>query len=131
MNGRRWGVFFPAFLAALLLAGAEYKGRNIDGTHFSARVHVEGDEAAYEVDVVFVGRAANVAFPDLVNPAFRATLINGKYLTLYLLDEVVADPANLRLKQVSPPLELDPREEKPDPADWPATRIWVMNVDVR
>jgi hypothetical protein len=129
---RKIMISFMVFVgAALLLPAAEYKGRRVDGQHVSALIHIENDSNCYDVDLVFVGKAVNIAFPEGISSVFRSTLLNGKYLTLYLYDEKIEDPANIKAKQVSPPTDLDARSVQNNPEDWPASQIWIMKVEMK
>lgn len=110
--------------AALMVQGATFRKTLLDGQHFHASIGVKGGTDSYPVDVVFVDRAANIAFPDNIPPILKSKLMSGRYLTLYLLLEEIKNPDCIVLKQVKPPLILDNR----DPADWETDVIWEMKV---
>ena len=122
-------TFLPILgLGAVLMApAATYKGVRLDGKHFHARIKVKEAMESYPVDVVFVHRAANIAFPDNIPPALKSKLMSGRYLTLYLFQEEIENPDLLVVRQVKPPLILDNR----DPADWETDVIWEMEVELK
>lgn len=126
------GMGKGGFLLLLMLAGsvffmnaAEFKGRLIDGKHYSASMWMKGQDTRYLVDVVFLKRAANIFFkPGQMLPA---TVRNDRYMTLYLEDETIDSLSHILLKQVVPPEDMD--ETDRGPADWEAGAFWIMRIN--
>ena len=112
-------VFLPVFLTS-----ASFRGENIDGKHFPATITKRGTNKDYKVDVVFVGKAANIRFSgtQILPPEAN----NNYFMTLYLKNEVISSPGTVLLKQVKPPEVMD--DSKPE--DWEATAFWNMKLDL-
>jgi hypothetical protein len=111
------------FLSASL-SPATYRGKNIDEKHFPATITKKGTNNTYKVDVVFVGKAANIRFP--ANQILPLEANNNYYMTLYLKDEVISSPGMVLLKQVKTPVVID--DSKPE--DWEAAAFWNMKLDL-
>jgi len=117
-----------SFLVSNIVFPAEYQGKNIDSIHFSAKIKEKDAEDIpenyYAVDVVFVGKAANIRFnPNQILPlAFS----DNQFQTFYLLEKEIKDADEVILKQVQVPME----EASTPPEDWPETVRWVMKVDL-
>ena len=122
------GIMFVAvfFCFSMLLSPAVYKGEKIDEKHFSAKIRLkDADESNfYRVDVVFVGRKANLVFA--ANQILPAEAGNSVFMTLYLLEDEIEDPEKILLKQVSPPVEYSDK----DPEDWEIMAYWYMKLDL-
>ena len=110
-----WGFFLP---------GAVYHGEKIDKRHFPAEITKEDTTATYKVDVVFVGKAANIRFA--ANQILPFDANNNIFMTLYLEKEEIQDPGKVVLKQVKPPEDMD--NSKPE--DWEAAAHWDMKLDL-
>jgi hypothetical protein len=106
------------------LSPATYRGENIDGKHFPATITKKGTNKAYKVDVVFVGKAANIRFAatQILPPEAN----NNYFITLYLKNEVISSPGMVLLKQVKPPEVMDNSQ----PEDWEAAAFWNMKLDL-
>ncbi len=120
---------FLTFVWGSILPAAQYKGKNIDGRHWNAEIWIKDSTQTYSVDVVFVEKAANLAFPEhvLLPPMLQTKLLSDKYLTLYLFSEIIEYPDRVVLRQVKPPLVLD----NSDPSTWETDIIWVMKLDLK
>ena len=106
------------------LFGAIYQGEKIDDKHFSAEITREDSDATYKVDVVFVGKAANIRFAANQILPFEAN--DSIFMTLYLRQEEIQDPEKVVLKQVKPPEIMN--DSKPE--DWEAAAIWHMKINL-
>ena len=123
---KRGFVFIGAWLClSVFLFPATYKGKKIDEKHFSAKIQMKGATNVYTVDVVFVGKKANMAFP--LHRALPIEAGNSTFMTLYLLKEEIKDPKKILLKQVSPPVVMNDK----DPEEWEATAYWFMELDLK
>lgn len=121
----RWILSFMLMGWAFFLYAAEFEGRNIDGQHFSASLWLKGQDVRYQVDVVFVKKAANIFFkPGQILPS---TVRNDRYMTLYLENEKIDSLSEMVLKQVVPPDDIEKRNQDPD--KWPVGAYWMMDID--
>jgi hypothetical protein len=119
-------VFLVLFWgSSALLTPASYKGKSIDKKHFWAEIQMKGTTNKYRVDVVFVGKAANMNFGNAQMLPMEAG--NNPLLSLFLMEPDIKDPEKIVLKQVSPPVVMDDRK----PEDWPATAIWFMKLELK
>jgi hypothetical protein len=118
--------FILFLIFSLLLQGAIYKDKTIDKVHYDAKVWMKGSEVKYRVDVVFVKKTANLVFAR--GQVLPLTLLNNRYLTLYLFKERIEDPAKVILKQVKPPIIMNDKDKDPD--KWEVSAIWVMDLDL-
>ena len=125
---RKNKMFFLFFLisCSYFLSSAEYKSEKIDGRHYPAKIWIEGSDIKYKVDVVFVGKAANIVFN--TGQILPATSRSGRYITLYLKKEVIEDQKNIILKQVIPPVIMGDKNK--DPEKWKVGAIWIMSIDI-
>jgi hypothetical protein len=112
------------FCISTLLFPAVYKGKTIDEKHFSAEIKLKDTKPVYKVDVVFVGKAANLRF--FPNQMLPVEADNNVFMTLYLEKETIDDPGKIKLKQVKPPPDMD--NSKPE--DWEAINTWIMKIDL-
>jgi hypothetical protein len=86
---------------------------------------MKGAKNVYIVDVVFVGKKANLAFPLHLPLPIEAG--SSTYMTLFLLKEEIKNPKKILLKQVSPPVIMNDK----DPEEWEATAYWFMELDLK
>jgi hypothetical protein len=123
---KKYGIVFVIafFWVSIFLFPASFQGENIDGKHFPAAITKKDTNKTYKVDVVFVGKAANIRFPS--NQILPPVANNNYFMTLYLKDEVIMDPGMVPLKQVKPPEVMD--DSKPE--DWEAADFWYMKLDL-
>ena len=123
---KRYGIVFVIafFWVSISLSPATYEGEKIDGKHFPAAITKRGTNKTYKVDVVFVGKAANIRFA--ANQILPPEANNNYFMTLYLKNEVISNPGMVLLKQVKPPEVMD--NSKPE--DWEATDFWYMKLDL-
>ncbi|UCH94338.1 MAG: hypothetical protein JSV88_29280 [Candidatus Aminicenantes bacterium] len=123
---KKYGIFFiiAIFCLSVSLFPAIYEGKKIDEKHFPATIKKKDTKMEYRVDVVFVGKAANIRFA--VNQILPVEANNSFFITLYLENEVIEDPGKILLKQVKPPPNLD--DSKPE--DWEAVKYWIMKLDL-
>jgi hypothetical protein len=122
---KRYGmVLMTALFCLSSLFGAIYQGEKIDNKHFPAEITREESSSTYKVDVVFVGKAANIRFAANQILPFEAN--DSIFMTLYLQEEDIQDPENVVLKQVKPPDNMD--DSKPE--DWEAAALWHMKLDM-
>jgi hypothetical protein len=123
---KRYALVFIIFIVSLSisLSPASYRGENIDGKHFPATITKRGANKTYKVDVVFVGKAANIRFAG--NQMLPREANNNYFMTLYLKNEVIRNPGMVLLKQVKPPEVMD--DSKPE--DWEAAAFWYMKLDL-
>ncbi|MCP5051437.1 MAG: hypothetical protein GY940_29995 [bacterium] len=107
------------------LSPAIFEGERIDKKNFPATIQKEGIPTVYRVDVVFIGRAANIRFA--VNQVLPIEASNNSFMTLYLVkDENIDDHDEVILKQVIQPPVID--DSKPE--DWATSAIWIMKLDL-
>jgi hypothetical protein len=121
-----WLVLFILLGSLFSLYTAEFKSRNIDGHHFSATLWMKDHDVRYQVDVVFLKKAANIFFKS--GQILPATVRNDRYMTLYLEKESMDSLSEIILKQVIPPDEID--EGNQDPQKWPVGAYWMMSIDL-
>jgi hypothetical protein len=123
---KRGFVFIGVLLTiSIFLFPATYKGKKIDEKHFSAKIQMKGATNVYNVDVVFIGNKANLAFA--LYQVLPIEAGNSTFMTLYLLKEEIKDPKKILLKQVSPPVIMNDK----DPEEWEATAYWFMELDLK
>jgi len=122
-------IFCIIIILSFIIRGysAKYKGKDIDGEHYSAKIWIEESETKYRVDVVFVKKAANIVFKG--NQILPITIRNDKYMTLYLIDEEIKNPDKIKLRQVKPPPITNTK--KSDPTEWETAAIWYMEADIK
>ena len=122
---RKYTVVFTLafFWISTQLFPAAYMGKTIDEKHFPAEIKLKNSKFAYKVDVVFLGKAANIRF--LPNQILPVEANNNNLITLYLKEESIQNPGNIVLKQVIPP----PDNDNSKPEDWEAGNIWIMKID--
>ncbi|MGD2085992.1 MAG: hypothetical protein PVH61_07400 [Candidatus Aminicenantes bacterium] len=109
---------------SISLSPASYRGENIDRKHFPATITKKDTKKPYKVDVVFVGKAANIRFP--ANQLLPPEANDNYFMTLYLKDDVIRNPEKVLLKQVKPPEVMN--DSKPE--DWEAAAFWYMKLDL-
>ena len=108
---------------SVVLFPAIYQGKKLDEKHYTAEIQKEDSPNIYKVDVVFVGRAANLCFA--VNQVLPVEANDNVLMTLYLEKAEIEDPEKIKLKQVKPPPIID--DSKPE--DWEATDFWYLKLD--
>jgi len=112
------------FWVSIFLSSASFQGENIDGKHFPAAITKKDSNKTYKVDVVFVGKAANIRFA--ANQILPPEANNNYFMTLYLKDEIIRNPGMVLLKEVKPPEVMD----NSNPEDWEAAAFWNMKLDL-
>lgn len=125
MSKHGFVVIGVLLILSVFLFPATYKGKKIDETHFWAKIQMKGATNVYTVDVVFVGKKANMIFAPYQYLPIEAG--NSTFMTLYLLKEEIKDPKKILLKQVSPPVVMNDK----DPEEWEATAYWFMELDLK
>ncbi len=122
---RKYAILFSIVFIGFFMAlfPAVYQGKKLDEKHFPAEIQKEDSLNIYKVDVVFVGRAANLCFA--VNQVLPVEANNNLYMTLYLEKAEIEDPEKIKLKQVKPPPIMD--DGKPE--DWEAEAYWHLKLD--
>ena len=120
-----WLILFILLASLFFLYTAEFQGRNIDNRHFSATLWMKNHDVRYQVDVVFLKKAANIFFK--WGQILPVTVRNDRYMTLYLEKENIDSLSEIVLKQVKPPDVIDERNR--DPHNWPAGAYWIMCID--
>jgi hypothetical protein len=122
---KKYGMVFMSVLFCVSsLFGAVYQGEKIDGKHFPAEISEKDSKSTYKVDVVFVGKAANIRFA--ANQILPLAANDNTFITLYLEQEKILDPEKVVLKQVKPPEDMN--DSKPE--DWEAAAFWHMKLDL-
>lgn len=124
MKKYAWFFLIVFVYLSVFLSPAIYKGKKIDEKHFPATIKKKDTTQAYRVDVVFVGKAANLRFA--VNQVLPIEANNNLFMTLYLENNVIDDPEKVILKQVKPPDDMN--NSKPE--DWEAVAFWHLKLDV-
>jgi hypothetical protein len=110
----------------LMLSAAIYKGKKIDNTHFSATIWLKDSDVSYGVDVVFVGKAANIVFDE--GQMLPHIPRNDRFVTFYLKEEIIKDPKKITLRQVNPPIIT--KDKNSDPDQWETAAIWYMRLNI-
>ena len=126
MESSRLIAVFSVFLvlAATFAGAAVYKDQNLDGAVLRAQIRLQEGETEYHCTVVFRERAANIVLN--LNQVLPMVPRNDRYMTLYLLEEEIADPQKIAAKLVTePPEGVD---EPPPAAEWPAHSLWWIRI---
>lgn len=114
-------------IMVVFLSTAVYKGKKIDNTHFSATIWLKDSDVTYRVDVVFVGKAANIVFDE--GQMLPQIPRNDRFVTFYLKEEIIKDPKKITLRQVNPPIIEDDKQSDPD--KWETAAIWYMHLNMK
>lgn len=148
-----WVFLSVSFFLPSAVFTATYNGKKIDNKHFPAKlklinyfpeknpfkgyVYDYGKDNEYEyksygiydVDVVFVGKAARIAFnPNNALPLPDATQ-KSLFLTLYLLNEEINNPSQVRLKHTLNTSDFISINGS-DPEKFPTIAIWMISLNM-
>lgn len=126
MESCRLIAVFSIFLvlAASFAGAAVYRDQNLDGVSLRALMRLQEGETEYYCTVVFRERAVNIVLN--LNQVLPMVPRNGRYMTLYLLAEEIADPQKIAAKLVTePPEGVD---EPPPAEEWPAHSLWWIRI---
>ena len=127
MIKKNYLLLLLCFILVLSLSAAIYKDKKIDNTHYSATIWLKDSDVTYTVDVVFVGKAANIVFDE--GQMLPHILRSGRFVTFYLKNETIKNLKKIPLRQVNPPIITGTKKTNPD--NWETAAIWFMHLQIK